>query len=468
MKHGHEENDTDIFVKIEFRTSQVNMPFVKSNVVGIETAPEGRSNAGPTSFGWVRDDDVSASAPGFPNAPPPPPPSQPGGASAPGLGSHFQVAGPSRSQPPSSSPAPGLGGGGGGPRAVNVAYESRLVPKGMPRTLSAPSSMTGPGMPNLLANIVNSRASQPVVPRGAGYAAYSTSSNSNSNAVAGPSNSNAIAGPSNPKPSAAASTSTSATTLGKARPSALVKNPSRRLSTQKANSSIFTLEENLHYAHPEEDADNILPNVAGSSSQFDFAPITWPAGSYSITMVLDNREIKSKNNRSGILDALRQDGMEVEQRALPLGDVLWIAKRVDGGGLDDDEDECVLSWVIERKRLDDLVASITDGRFHEQKVSRNASLLLSFFQKHFVDSSPSSFLGGTLTSSTECRTLDSNKLSTLSRTSTSSKRSGLLPSRPPSLQLRSSMDSSSREQTRWRIRSPTSRECTILSSNYWK
>lgn len=221
-------------------------------------------------------------------------------------------------------------------------------------------------MSNLLATIVNSRSSQSAAPRGAGYAAYSTSSNANANAVAGPSN---------PKPSTStsASASTSTTTAsGKARPSALVKNPSRRLSALKTNSSVFALDENSHYAHQEkqDDDDDLLPAVgAAPGSHQDFDPITWPAGSYSITMVLDNREIKSKNNRSGFIDLLRKDGMEVEQRALPLGDVLWVAKRVDGGGLDTEEDECVLNWVIERKRLDDLVGSITDGRFHEQKVS---------------------------------------------------------------------------------------------------
>nr|MBC9702457.1 ERCC4 domain-containing protein [Leuconostoc sp.] len=35
-----------------------------------------------------------------------------------------------------------------------------------------------------------------------------------------------------------------------------------------------------------------------------------------------------------------------------------------------DERECVLDYVVERKRLDDLCGSIRDGRYDEQKVSR--------------------------------------------------------------------------------------------------
>lgn len=53
--------------------------------------------------------------------------------------------------------------------------------------------------------------------------------------------------------------------------------------------------------------------------------------------------------------------MKVIVRSLELGDVIWVAKRKD-------EEELVLEHVLERKRADDLVASIKDGRFKEQKV----------------------------------------------------------------------------------------------------
>lgn len=62
--------------------------------------------------------------------------------------------------------------------------------------------------------------------------------------------------------------------------------------------------------------------------------------------------------------------MTAEVRALELGDAMWVAKMHDPRALSqhgEDNDEIVLDWIVERKRLDDLVGSIKDGRFHEQK-----------------------------------------------------------------------------------------------------
>ena len=49
---------------------------------------------------------------------------------------------------------------------------------------------------------------------------------------------------------------------------------------------------------------------------------------------------------------------------------MWVAKCKDRRFLSnygEAGDEVMLDWIIERKRLDDLVGSIKDGRFHEQK-----------------------------------------------------------------------------------------------------
>lgn len=58
-------------------------------------------------------------------------------------------------------------------------------------------------------------------------------------------------------------------------------------------------------------------------------------------------------------------------RALELGDAMWVAKFKDPNFLsrhgEEGGDEVMLDWIVERKRLDDLVGSIKDGRFHEQK-----------------------------------------------------------------------------------------------------
>lgn len=50
-----------------------------------------------------------------------------------------------------------------------------------------------------------------------------------------------------------------------------------------------------------------------------------------------------------------------EYRSLKVGDFTWIARHKV------DKTELVLPYIIERKRMDDLGASIKDGRFHEQK-----------------------------------------------------------------------------------------------------
>jgi crossover junction endonuclease MUS81 len=118
----------------------------------------------------------------------------------------------------------------------------------------------------------------------------------------------------------------------------------------------------------------------------DFNPdqaTIFPAGSYEVVMVLDTREIESKSSRDNFSEAIRSKGINVETRALRLGDVLWIARKRDGLG--GEEDECVLDYVVERKRLDDLCHSIKDGRYTEQCVS--PLLLISSSQRSSADDS---------------------------------------------------------------------------------
>jgi crossover junction endonuclease MUS81 len=109
----------------------------------------------------------------------------------------------------------------------------------------------------------------------------------------------------------------------------------------------------------------------------NFEPIIFPPGSCSIHLVLDSREVRTVKDREYISEELRKGGTTPITRALPLGDALWIARpkpaydKVLGvANVDDDGDGCneiVLDHIIERKRLDDLIFSIKDGRFHEQK-----------------------------------------------------------------------------------------------------
>ncbi|PLW23804.1 hypothetical protein PCASD_08738 [Puccinia coronata f. sp. avenae] len=94
----------------------------------------------------------------------------------------------------------------------------------------------------------------------------------------------------------------------------------------------------------------------------------WKAGTYSVMLLIDNREVQSQNNRDGIFHACLSRArqtmghqVKVQQRPLAVGDVIWVAVHDKTGK------EVVLDSVVERKRLDDLCKSIVDARFHEQK-----------------------------------------------------------------------------------------------------
>lgn len=55
--------------------------------------------------------------------------------------------------------------------------------------------------------------------------------------------------------------------------------------------------------------------------------------------------------------ALLQKGVSCETRQLPLGDMVWVAKRKDAPA-----PEVLLGYIIERKTASDLAYSIVDGR----------------------------------------------------------------------------------------------------------
>ena len=121
------------------------------------------------------------------------------------------------------------------------------------------------------------------------------------------------------------------------------------------------------------------PNVLVRSDVVDSSasPIILPSGSFDVRLILDSREVRSKTDRDYISEGLRKEGIIPITRALPLGDVLWIAqikpgyvnrlRHQNGGDEGPGSDEVMLEHIMERKRLDDLIYSIKDGRFNEQK-----------------------------------------------------------------------------------------------------
>lgn len=99
-------------------------------------------------------------------------------------------------------------------------------------------------------------------------------------------------------------------------------------------------------------------------------PINIPPNSFTIQLVLDTREVRTSTDRDYIANELMKQDITPQVRALELGDAMWVAKCKDPALLSrygEEGDEVMLDWIIERKRLDDLIGSIKDGRFHEQK-----------------------------------------------------------------------------------------------------
>ncbi|ANB15640.1 Mus81p [Sugiyamaella lignohabitans] len=100
-----------------------------------------------------------------------------------------------------------------------------------------------------------------------------------------------------------------------------------------------------------------------------FMAILWPRGTYEIKLLLDNREVKSSNNRDYFSEQLSSNGIDVEVKTLPVGDVIWVAQHKET------HQQVVIDYILERKRLDDLISSIKDGRFSEQKSRLRRSAL---------------------------------------------------------------------------------------------
>ncbi|KAK6333830.1 Crossover junction endonuclease mus81 [Orbilia blumenaviensis] len=110
--------------------------------------------------------------------------------------------------------------------------------------------------------------------------------------------------------------------------------------------------------------NNDLPDI-----KKPFTPRYLKAGSFSIHLVLDNREVASKTDRDYLQRSFENLDCSPITRAMELGDVMWVArgKLYENGRETDEEVELSLDYVCERKRVSDLSASIRDGRYHEQK-----------------------------------------------------------------------------------------------------
>ena len=117
------------------------------------------------------------------------------------------------------------------------------------------------------------------------------------------------------------------------------------------------LAESLWLASGENQAEDVEGDPTGASKGL----IEVSAGSFEVKLVIDSREVKGLSERSFIQDELAKRGVVALVRPLDLGDFAWICK----SKIDDTEVMC--DYIVERKREDDFVASLTDGRYAEQK-----------------------------------------------------------------------------------------------------
>ncbi|RKF56036.1 Crossover junction endonuclease MUS81 [Erysiphe neolycopersici] len=120
-------------------------------------------------------------------------------------------------------------------------------------------------------------------------------------------------------------------------------------------------------------APDIVPigiEVNSVSDLPNFTPIILEPGSFSVEMVLDTREVRCTKDRDYIENELIKKGIEPFKRSMTLGDITWVAKVHDPNRLSRlgvEGDEIILDYIVERKRLDDLISSIKDKRLNEQK-----------------------------------------------------------------------------------------------------
>ncbi|KAH6690736.1 crossover junction endonuclease MUS81 [Plectosphaerella plurivora] len=107
--------------------------------------------------------------------------------------------------------------------------------------------------------------------------------------------------------------------------------------------------------------------VPDDASLPSITPIRLDPGTFTVQLLLDVREVRAKTDRDYMQQELAKKGVQPIMRSLELGDAQWVAVPNDPSALADGATEVVLDWIVERKRLDDLISSIKDGRFHEQK-----------------------------------------------------------------------------------------------------
>lgn len=121
-------------------------------------------------------------------------------------------------------------------------------------------------------------------------------------------------------------------------------------------------------ATSENSQDSIESAASTCVPNFVFQP-----GEFEIILCVDNAEFYGSRQGGGksLLPDLIKNGVTCDLRKLHVGDLLWVAREKTqteaGVGQQPRRRELVLDYIVERKRMDDLVHSCTDGRLPDQK-----------------------------------------------------------------------------------------------------
>ncbi|KAG7299125.1 hypothetical protein JYU34_017637 [Plutella xylostella] len=104
-----------------------------------------------------------------------------------------------------------------------------------------------------------------------------------------------------------------------------------------------------------------LSQVSEASSQ---SLVELEAGTFEVILLIDKMETSGLSNKNDptVAQFKKFPDLKHEYRHLKVGDFTWVARSKANKDI-----ELVLPFIVERKRMDDLGASIKDGRFHEQK-----------------------------------------------------------------------------------------------------
>ncbi|KPP69963.1 crossover junction endonuclease MUS81-like, partial [Scleropages formosus] len=139
-------------------------------------------------------------------------------------------------------------------------------------------------------------------------------------------------------------------------------------TTERPTPPVSTAQEKLV-----EPGTSILGKVQAAGSEVQVAAGSLLPGCYDVILCVDFIETTGGNTarKQELVKELQRNGVPFDIRKLNVGDFLWVAREkvtpIPGQLRPPPARELVLDYIIERKRIDDLCGSITDGRFREQK-----------------------------------------------------------------------------------------------------